>query len=372
MDTKDYPENYSEDARRILSAMSFGKGLMLLGSMSLRSMAFAGDYDGYEIVKMDTNPEKALHILAKRFQEMVRHLLQMKDVYIGDIKTGSVIDWRVLPADLTVMRNGTIHGYNAQVSREVVRRLHTLGIITADEEKKGVALLKPRLTPEEFFKAQEFFKFHVIRWTPKEVLANCVKLRDGSTRTLEEGFSSPGITKMDVIGLVQNSRYTDFSVIYEFRAKNKQLGGEPVNIEKSLKQDILANELSGNWFKALKRTFALAKYLNKTKTVDRLIPILNSDLGRLYHIVGDMKTLQDLLEYPNPPMEKIRLEIDQFIHRLSNIYVLKDVMKHEAHIIEAIHKAVKQPPGPLRATLGKLTDELSKYLQSNTKRIMGK
>ena len=49
---KEYPDNYPADAVRILDAMSFGKGLVLLGSMSLRSQQYAGDYDGFEQVKM--------------------------------------------------------------------------------------------------------------------------------------------------------------------------------------------------------------------------------------------------------------------------------------------------------------------------------
>jgi hypothetical protein len=51
---KEYPTNYPEDVRTILKSMSFndGRGLQIVGSSSIRSQQYAGDYDGYQVVEM--------------------------------------------------------------------------------------------------------------------------------------------------------------------------------------------------------------------------------------------------------------------------------------------------------------------------------
>jgi hypothetical protein len=65
---KKYPSQYPEDAVKVLNAMSFsnGKDIMIMGSSSLQSQKYAGDYDAYEIVKVSfPTKEKALHHLAQ-------------------------------------------------------------------------------------------------------------------------------------------------------------------------------------------------------------------------------------------------------------------------------------------------------------------
>ena len=347
---------------RILEAMSFteGKGLKILGSMSLRSQQYAGDYDGYEIVDMnDETNEEALYKLAERFKRMIQHLQSMPNVYIGDIKAGSVEEWRVIDKDK----------YDAGKSRKKIDELHAKGIISKDEKSDALELLKnkPSITDELLAKSK--IKFHIVRWTPSEVLAGKKTLRDGSIMTLEEAFSSPIISKMDVIGLVQNNRYTDFSVIYEFHNRGKTLNPDKVDIVKSLKENIIAYEKDGNYFKAMKRKFALAKYQGNNKEVERLTPILNSDLGRLYHIIGDIGTLETLIEDHNAPLKTIRYEIDQFKNRLANIYTLNDYLADEPHLLQEINNILKKPKGKILTPLVRVGNELETFLQRESKRV---
>lgn len=188
---------------------------------------------------------------------------------------------------------------------------------------------------------------------------------------MEQAFHTPGITKLDVIGLVANNRFTDFSVIYEFRCNGKVLNPEPIEIRASLEESILAYLAEGNYFKVLKRIFALSKLLNDKKALEELTPILNSDLGRLYHIVGDIGTLINLLdEHKRVPLALIRFEIDQFISRLSNIYTLKDYLAKDDQIIGNIKRILKLPESRLKGELEKLKEELDSILQKNSKPIV--
>jgi hypothetical protein len=367
--SKEYPADYPSDAVKILDAMSMGDNIYLVGSMSLRSQQYAGDYDGYEVVQMKGQIPAALTTLRERFQSNIKELRTMPNVYIGDIKAGVISAWRVIPRTALVRRD-KIEGYNSIACRRSIDGLLESQIITPFEAKEAYALLKENPTIPEFLMAKEKIKFHILRWTVADVLANRKVLRGGGYITLEQAFHSPGITKLDVIGLVQNNRFTDFSVIYEFRVNGKVLNPEPIDIRSSLEESTLAYLNEGNYFKALKRLFALAKFNHDTKALEAINPILNSDLGRLYHIVGDMDTILALFQHTYPPLSLIRFEIDQFIQRLSTIYTLKSYLKKDDKIVGEIRRILRLPEEYIPAALASLRDELNDILQKSAKPIV--
>ena len=283
---KSYPDNYASDALTIIDAMTFPNGKnTLVGSMSIRSQQYAGDYDLTEVVKTNGSLESALDGLASDFKQIVKKIQNLPDVYLGDIKSGSVEEWRVLPKQ----------GWDAEKSRAKVDSLLREKIITESEAKEAHALLQDTSDVGKLL-AEASIKFHIIRWTPAQILAGNQTLRDGRTFTLQEAFTSPTITKVDAIGLVQKNRYTDFSIIYEFKHKGKTLNPDFFNVEQSLKDSILFYKHQGNHFKVLKRQFAIAKLKKDYKTMTQLQPILNGDLGRIYQILSDVGTLILLLE----------------------------------------------------------------------------
>jgi len=368
--SKDYPEDYPSDAVAILDAMTMDNDLHLVGSMSLRSQQYAGDYDGYEVINKKGNVEAVLRELRERFQSNIKKLRSMPNVYIGDIKAGVVESWRVIPRTAHV-ENGKLVGYSSVKCRNKVHHLLEAKLITESEAERADSLLKDSPTSAEFLMAKNEIKFHILRWTVAEVLANKKPLRGGGFITLEEAFHTPGITKLDTIGLVQNNRFTDFSVIYEFRCNGKVLNPEPIQIRTSLMESIIAYQAEGNYFKVLKRLFALAKLNHSTSELKSLNSVLNSDLGRLYHIVGDMDTLLTLFqEYKRVPIALIRFEIDQFIQRLSTIYTLGSYLKKDDTIVSEIRATLKLPEHLIAPRLLRIRDELNAILQHEAQPYM--
>lgn len=367
--TKSYPDNYSSDVVKIFDAMTFtkGKNLTIMGSSSLRSQQYAGDYDGLELVELNMDSDKkALDWLADRFKSMMKELRGMKNVYIGDIKAGVIEEWRVVPTSAKVVA-GKVEGYNATKARGIIDRLLQSRVITEGEAEKARSYIKDSPTPTDLVLAKDGIKFHIVRWTVADVLQGQKRLRDGRTFTLQEAFSTPGLTKLDAIALVQKDRYTDFSVIYHFKNKGKTLNYVPTDFIQSIKEDIIALEAEGNPFKILKRKFSLARYLGKEKDIARFSAILNSDLGRLYVVLGDIGTLIALLEdYDNVPLDIVRYEIDQFKNRLSTIYSLEEYIKNEHDILADINKALKQPTRDrIVVALKALGDNLATYLKES-------
>jgi hypothetical protein len=357
---KKFPSNYGERVIAILEAMSFGGDLMVLGSGALRSQQYTADYDGYEIVKRKGERDAVLAKLAKEFQDIIKEVKAMKDVWIGDIKVGVREDWRVVP--LT-------DGWNVATAKGKVRQLKTDGIIGADEAKEALALLAKATTKAGRIAAREGIKFQVLRWTPREVLAGSKRCRDGSTVGLAEAMGTPGITKLDVIGWLGGAEgFTDFSVIYEFKTGAKVLNPAVGDVSKSLHESLIYYISTGNYFKALKRQFAIAKYAGDTKRISRLTPVLNSDLGRMYQIVSDIETLVRLLDdHTGYDADDVREEVDGFIARLANIYTLKGYIKDEPRILAELHRILRLPPSQMTEPLTRLGARLDAFLQKYSK-----
>jgi hypothetical protein len=87
---KSFPQNYPDRVVEILKLMSFGGNPQVIGSASLRVIQYIGDYDADEY-NVKATPAK--------FKKIIRRLMHLPDVYIGDIKCGEMngepIRWSV-------------------------------------------------------------------------------------------------------------------------------------------------------------------------------------------------------------------------------------------------------------------------------------
>jgi len=170
--------------------------------------------------------------------------------------------------------------------------------------------------------------------------------------------------KLDTIGLTSDQQYRDFSMIYD---DGNLL---PVDLLRSLKSDIFYYLSVNQPFKALKRRFALARIEQDKRTCELLLPILNSDLGILYQIIGDIKTLLSLMEYKNRPVSEIKEQVDNLRSRFAFIYTLKDYLKDETSILGEIGSILRLPVNRIQARLERLIRQLEMYLAANTNKVL--
>ena len=308
---KIYPFHYPEDVLAILSEMSFseGKNIKIIGSASDRRMLYSADYDVNEIVPLESISEGV-----NGLKTIIRRLLKNKDVLIGDIKMGLVPEWMPVKGEV---RKGRVVGYNAV---ELRKRLKELDSIMTPEEKAVEVPTHP--TPVEFLKLQRDLRMGLVRWTPKEVLDGKKTLRDGRPYTLEQAIQSPSISKLDVTAFVKPERFVEISIIYTFKKNGKILNQDPSkeSLTKALREAIAVLHHEGNYFKMAKRIYSLAKLLNNDKAMAKLVPLFNSDMGRLYSIHSDMDTLSSLYDQGHKPdRERVRRELDGFRVRFGNI-----------------------------------------------------
>jgi hypothetical protein len=326
-----------------------------MGTMPLRSQLYAGDYDAFEYVDMDGDREKAVHNIVEKFKSIVRNTLKQDKTYIADIKCGSVDDWIVVDED-----------YDHEVSLKKLKELYRNKIITIKEYLTEKKLLKPvsELKRLEVLYVRHEIRHNIIRWKPSEILKGFKILVDGRKFTLEEAVQSRTMTKMDVVSWVQNNRFTDFSCIYVFR-NNGNILNVPLdpNAETSIRDNMYVLKSQGNYFKMAKRLFALAKIQKKRRIIENLAPLFNSDAGRMYHVYGDIGTIESLLENNEEvPYSALKLEIDQFKGRLSNVG-LSWFLENESKILKSIEKAEsrKTMEEALKELKEKLYELMSRY-----------
>ena len=367
-DTKPYPLGYPPEVFETIDAISFSKGkdVVILGSGSLRSQQYSADVDAFESTTISGNSRAdALKNTADRFQTMIRDVLKRPLTYFMDFKCGSVEDWRVIHPDAHVS-NGKVRGYDCDTARAKVDSLYEQGIITKAEHTSALELLIKNPRPTQFYEIKDKLRFNIIRWNVKEILAGH-KTHRGKKVTLAECFGDPTIAKLDLIILVNNNRFIEVSNLYDLSWKGGRLNAfNMANIIQNLRDDILSYYCENNPFKMLKRMFSLARFDKKMKLADKLIPILNSDLGRLYIIISDLDTIVQMMEEDLPlPKERIKFELEQIPSRLANIWTLKQIIKAETPISKALTegKVGKKELESIRDTLkGILADATKREL----------
>lgn len=371
--------NFSNQINEIINKISFiPYNASVLGSASIRSNLYTSDYDCYEIVTMKNSTS-----IINRFKRMVEDLLKDDEIFISDIKCGEVKTWRIID-DKAMFIDNKVVGYSYMESKREVENLYKKNIIDNKEYNLYIKLLKPNPTIEEWYEIRKEIRPNIIRWKPKELIRGWKIIRGNKKYYLEQGVASEVITKLDIITYV-NNRYTEFSNIYEFRVVDskgkrvKKLNDFNMNPLLSMKQDVITYTALGNYFKALKRLYAFYVYKyeyrgknrDNLKIIEQLSEILNSDLGIIYTIIGDIDVIILLIEENEGDINKIKSVIDNFINRLSGIFSSDEYISQEKSILSKIRGILESNNlNKIKNDLEILNERIKKILNNDTKELM--
>ena len=356
--------NYSDVALNIFEIFKYPEGkLNIVGSQSLETQRYAGDYDLYQTV--NKKGTTALKYYVAQFQSIITKLLHTSNCYIADIKAGILQEYEIIPEDSYLSDNKIIN-FSEEKAQQAINRLKEDKIISTKEAKQISKNIKA-INPNTFLLYKKEYRYHILRWTPQEVLLGYKQIVSNRTISLEEAFQQPAIVKIDTV-VFDTNKYSDFSCIYTFYINNKPINKVPSNIQLSLRNDLLYYLFVGDYFKATKRLFSLAK-LEDSTLASKLSELLNTDLGLLYSIISDCNTLLYIIENEKVPQENIKKTIESFRVRLGNVYttssntptVLKELFELEQ--LPSTPQALKE----LESTLTELVDKFNKALSSYTK-----
>jgi hypothetical protein len=292
------PEQFSKPVRKLLEEVTFGPP-NVMGSSGDHRVMYSADYDLLEFVPFHGNAT------VKAFQKKIATL--SSKYCLTDIKCGEVSNWNLLQTK----------SYDQTRELAHLRRLWQEKVITDAEKKMGEAILKEKLNTAERVAARKTLRFGILRWTPAEVKAGVKMNRLDEPVRLADAMKSKGITKVDVLAWVKD-KYMDVSNIILWT----KTGGKPYahlpEVLNALREDIAHYIHDGNYFKATKRMFSVARNRREVAHQEALLPILNSHLGHISTVVSDLKTLA---EFPNCVSDdKKREQLDAMRDDMAKLY----------------------------------------------------
>ena len=324
---------YSKELDDILSLVSFNKkNVEVLGSFQLRSQYYFSDIDLFE-----NNIRLPINKIVDEFKKKIKKMLDDDTYYIGDIKSGVAEHLRVISDDIYI-NNNKIYNYN---QKEILYKLNKLKQYLPDFNNLKKLLVKEP-NEEQLNKIKKNFRFHIVRWTPVEILQGYKYLLDGSKYKFIDAVKSPALYKLDFFKYMNNSNFLEFSIIYDLRnSKGEKLNNVSYDTKDTLKNDIKKYMTEGQYFKVLKRKFSLLRYEyayekknNKAKLIV-LSKVLNSNLGNLYQVKAIIENLLFLIEnFNNLNKDRINKSVDDLINKLSYVSLKQFVKKEEAIIDE--------------------------------------
>ena len=350
---------FSNDVLDIIKKMSFNiDNVKIAGTMKNRKLLYASDYDLYENVNSNS-----INNIVSKFQKIIVNLLNTDLCYIGDIKAGVIENFRVL--------SESYENYDEITSKNKLDYIYNLGLVKKEDYNSINKMLKNKISIKDYFILEDFLKYHIIRWKPKEIL-NGYKIILGNKYFLKDALNTDSLFKLDVIALTENNKFTEFSIIYELKINNKSINKSIRNIEESLKEDIQKLSINKKYYKMAKRIASLYRFKNKDTSI--LDNLFNSHLGIVSLIISDIETLQYLLENEDVlPTKRIQFEIDLFKPRLSNVDILSNPLRNK--ILSTINNLLTKNKIDKKLyflKLDKIKSILSKILNLNTKKYLQK
>ena len=360
---KKIPENYSSEIIDVFDAltMKHGDKPYLIGSANYK-IQFPSDYDLTQEVPVNK-------FILKDMQEIVRRLLKMKNVFIGDIKCGSIPELKIIDKDLTLQ--------NYKTKRPImIEKLNTLfadKTITKEELDESIALLKPNLKLLDIYIIKHEIEFDTIRWKPEDILKGCVNYR-GHKVPFNKYLLDENVTKIDVIVWLNGVRYNEISNLYIFMKD-----GVPLNVKRNTPKEfikILIDQMpfllyEGKYMKICKRINSIERLKGSEGDMElmkNLFTLFNSNLGRLAQVLSDLITLEFMIENIKVmPKEKFEYEIDQMKFRLGNM-TNKKYLENQDKVIKLL--AIVEKDVLDFDAIDKLKKEIFTLLESETLKFM--
>jgi hypothetical protein len=352
---KKYPISFSDDITKIvrLITLKHGERPFLYGSGSYK-IAYPSDYDLAQEIPVNK-------FILSDFQDVIKNLLTVKDIYIGDIKSGEIPDFVVVDDDLSESN------YNSRRPQMItkVKSLYKKKVISKEEYDDAIKLLQPDLKELDIYVLKHDVRYEVVRWKPQDILNGFVVYR-GLKVPFNKYLLGDSLTKIDVIVWLNGIRYNEITMVYAFSKDGVMINKKFGNIELALLEQIPYLLYQGKFMKICKRINSIERASEKPDVLllRRLYRLFTSDLGLLTQVISDIGTLEFLIEnVKNMPKDRFMYEIDQMKTRLGNMTNTKYI-QHQEVVVQLINE-LENDVVDLKL-LTKLEDYLNEILQTET------
>jgi hypothetical protein len=324
--------SYPEDILQEFALVSIDKkNSFPIGSYSYRIQKYPSDIDMLEEVVGCCSVSEVVNEFTKNLQKIVEILLSKQNHYFMEIKAG--LDERFL-IDMDNLEN-VINKVNELRKQELISNEEYQVIIDSQNLNEIDKILRDH---------------YVIRWTADEVLKGEKLLPGGGMITLQQAMRQKSKINIEIIAYV-NGRFIDVSNFFILVLNNPGGPEQVINLPQdiydnfddyfvgTLKDAIVDLLDEGEYFKAIKRMWSLARFEHDEGTIFNLKPIISGDVSALNQVKADLAAIIKLYKKSfNPPHELVIKELSEMKDRISNNLLIdrKDLDNHNQQLDKAI------------------------------------
>jgi len=362
---KKIPESYSHPIDSAIKLVTVPEEKYIAyGSSVFKSLKYASDVDLMQTFKT-FNTDKVINAL----REIIKKIQKTKNNYITDIKCG--LDERFIIDELGEIKNGKVIKLNKEKVSNKFNQLYQQKLITLQEYNEYNKLLNSN-DIKDYLDLVEQIRIKVVqRWTPEEIIKGS-KLYYGKTIYLKDAINHKALTKIDMF-TVLNNKFTEFTnvLVFLFKGKDGRIqysaavdGDEFKNNLKNMTFSLF-NDKNPNYLKGFKRIFTLARIYKDTQTLNKIYPLLISDINLLNKGKSDINAILTVMEDYDIPIEVIRINLDEIKTELSNIADFDFNEKKIATTINDIYSG-KIKKGDIYKTLKDITKQMQLVINQQT------
>jgi len=360
------------------------EGAIVIGSLSYRS-GNASDCDLFETIIRDKKND-LIALFKSGIAKVVNNLMMTQNQYFLEVKLGLNPSFKNI--NYGICANDT---YNVSDEFfEMMTEYYKRGLITS-EDLNTIARVRATHSKGqiEYELIKGIIRKHtILRWTAREIF-NGFKLLDSMQLpikyTIERSVCEKSRINIEGIFINDDGLYEDcsnfFVLEYEDASENKHFLNlsdealyDPYNYRyENLKEstyELAYSKLNTNLFKSLKRMLSIGRTFQNIPLIEKVYPLINSQLGQLYNVTSQMKTLMKIVSEHGikplllPPLyhqlDKIRFRLQELIFLnadFSEIYDLVDKVLSRNQYVSTIY---------LYEDLSKITRGLLDYINNQT------
>jgi hypothetical protein len=346
------PESFNDEINEAITAITYNpKNIIFGGSFTKKNFRDASDIDLSERFGDDDKQ------VAKALKEIVMKILKKPEYIILDIKCGIYPMYVGYFKNLGYIQNKKIVEFDYDKTLEDLKthKMH----IDSDVYNNLIKLCKPSISLSKYFELCEGIrKIITLRWTAQQVL-------EGYNGDISLVDSIPlFITKIDM-AFIYSGYFTEISNVFSNKSAIKNgltfppITPDPKLFEYCIKYNLLEYIENGKNLKALKRVWSLASDANDLITLEKIYPIITSNLAILNKANSIIKTHISIIElYGNVYNREIKRQLNNLKPFLSFIY---EFPFNEKHIDELLDN---------RVNLNLLNDLSDRFDKTINKRVL--
>lgn len=294
--------SFTDEILNNAKLISVNDDFRIVGSAAMRIQKYPGDIDlleaiiGNDISSMTKNFSKVM-------RQKVKKIINTPNVWLVELKAGYDERFNFPIGVLNKVHNIFIFLLDENLSNNIIKTWN----FYSDDEKKFLRTLYDIKTAslDDYYQLKDIIKkYKILRWNAKEILDGKKKQND-IVFDLKSSLMMKTLVKIDIIAIIDDL-YTEISNFYLLGyvhgnmvipidvGFNFSIREEIENsIKNAIRDDILLLLNEGNYYKILKRMWALCRFdwiLHKSELSKKILliitPFLASDIG----ILGQVKS----------------------------------------------------------------------------------